>query len=92
MSDIEVMQKLLEVVLTRIEDLNDKIKLTKASNPESAVELRENKKALAVQLRVKITLIKSIQELTPSTNTMTIFSPLKPVRSFFSRVRGYFTG
>jgi len=85
MSDIEKMQSLLDTVLTRIEEIEDKIKTA------PPLELRDLKKALACQQRVKITLIKSIQELKPSSNTMTIFSSLKN-SSFFSKIKSFFRG
>jgi hypothetical protein len=94
MSELEKMQKLLDIVLTRIEDTEDNIKVWKSknsqSNPTSAMELRELKKSLALHYRAKITLIQSIQELTPSSNVMTIFTPLKPVKSFLSKIRNLF--
>jgi len=92
MSDVERMQKLLDTVLVRIEELDEKIKEWKAknsqSNPSAAVELRNLKKALAVQVRIKITLIQSIQELSPSSNTMTIFR----APTFLSKLKGLFRG
>jgi predicted P-loop ATPase/GTPase len=93
MSEIETIQKLLEVVITRIEDIEDKIKSSKTKNSSDAVvELRELKKALSVQLRVKITLIKSIEEITSASNTLTLYTPLKPGNTLFSKIKRFFGG
>lgn len=94
MSDLETMQKLLDIVLTRIEDVEDKIKSWKSKNsqsdPSAMMELRNLKKTLSTQQRVKITLIQSIQELTPGSNVMTIFTPLKGGATFFSKIKSLF--
>jgi Na+-transporting NADH:ubiquinone oxidoreductase subunit NqrC len=94
MSELETMQKLLDIVLTRIEDVEDKIKTWKSKNsqsdPSAAMELRNMKKVLSAQQRAKITLIQSIQELTPGSNVMTIFTPLKGSGSFFSKLKSLF--
>jgi len=94
MSDLETMQKLLDIVLTRIEDAEDKIKSWKSKNsqsdPSAVIELRNLKKTLSAQQRVKITLIQSIQELTPGSNVMTIFTPLKGGTSFLSKIKSLF--
>jgi len=94
MSELETMQKLLDIVLTRIEDAEDQIKTWKSKNsqsdPSAAAELRNLKKTLCSQQRVKITLIQSIQELTPGSNVMTIFSPLKGSGNFFSKLKSLF--
>ena len=94
MSDLETMQKLLDIVLTRIEDVEDKIKSWKSKNsqsdPSAAMELRNMKKILSAQQRAKITLIQSIQVLTPGSNVMTVFTPLKAGGSFFSKLKGLF--
>ena len=96
MSDLETMQKLLDIVLTRIEDAEDNIKSWKSknsqSNPAAAIELRNLKKTLAAQQRAKITLIQSIQELTPGSNVMTVFTPLKPGTGILSKLKGFFRG
>jgi len=96
MSDLETMQKLLDIVLTRIENAEDEIKAWKSknsqSNPASAIELRNLKKTLASQQRVKITLIQSIQELTPGSNVMTVFTPLKASTGIFSKLKSFFRG
>lgn len=96
MSELETMQKLLDIVLTRIEDAEDQIKTWKSKNsqsdPSAAMELRNLKKALASQQRVKITLIQSIQELTPGSNVMTVFTPLKSSASLLSKLKGFFRG
>ena len=90
------MQKLLDIVLTRIEDAEDQIKTWRSKNsqsdPSAAIELRNLKKILASQQRVKITLIQSIQELTPGSNVMTVFTPLKPSVGLFSRLKSFFRG
>jgi len=54
------------------------------------MELRNMKKVLSAQQRAKITLIQSIQELTPGSNVMTIFTPLKAGSSFFSKLKSLF--
>jgi len=96
MSDLETMQKLLDIVLTRIEEAEYDISMWKSknsqSNPASASELRELKKVLAKQQRAKITLIQSIQELTPGSNVMTVFTPLKSSAGLLSRVKSFFRG
>jgi len=95
MSELETMQHLLDIVLTRIEAAEDKIKLWKSNNSlssGSSHELRDLKKTLATQQRVKITLIQSIQELSPSSNVMTIFTPLKSSINLLSRVKSFFRG
>jgi len=96
MSDLETMQKLLDIVLTRIEDAEDKIKTWRSKNsqsdPSAAIEQRNLKKILASQQRVKITLIQSIQELTPGSNVMTVFTPLKPATGIFSKLKSFFRG
>lgn len=94
MSELETMQKLLDIVLTRIEDAEDQIKTWKSKNsqsdPSAVTELRNLKKILGAQQRAKITLIQSIQELTPGSNVMTIFSPLKANGGFFSKLKSLF--
>lgn len=93
MLDIERMQKLLDTVLTRIEDLEDEMKSLKAkTDPKSLLELREIKKKLSAQQRAKITLIQSIQELTPSSNVMTVFTPLRMTGGFLTRMKNFFKG
>jgi hypothetical protein len=93
MSDLETMQKLLDIVLTRIEDAEDQLKTLKAkNNPALSGEILKVKKLLAGQQRVKITLIQSIQEITPGSNVMTIFTPLKVTGNFFSKLKGFFRG
>lgn len=89
MKDIERMQKLLEDVLTRITELEERVSELK-KDPGALIELRSVKAKLATQQRVKITLIQSIQELTPSSNTMTIFSPLKSSKAILNRIASLF--
>jgi len=90
MSDLETMQKLLDIVLTRIEDAEDQLKVLKAkNNPALSGEILKVKKILAGQQRAKITLIQSIQELTPGSNVMTIFTPLK-AGGFLSKLKSFF--
>jgi hypothetical protein len=85
------MQKLLDIVLTRIEDAEDELKTLKAkNNPALSGEVLKVKRLLGAQQRAKITLIQSIQELTPGSNTLTIFSPLKATSGLFSRLKGLF--
>ena len=71
MGDIELMQEMLERAITRITELEEKIQKLKNDN-SAMVELRETKKLLSAQQRVKITLTQSIQELTPTSNALTI--------------------
>ena len=96
MPDLETMQKLLDIVLTRIEDAEDKIKTWRSKNsqsdPSASMELRSLKKTLASQQRVKITLIQSIQELTPGSNVMTVFTPLKSSGTLLSKLKSFFRG
>lgn len=90
MSDVERMQSLLDTVITRIEDLEEQIKSLKSKTDARCLfELREAKKKLATQQRVKITLIQSIQELAPSSNTMTVFTPLK-MAGLFNKMKSLF--
>jgi hypothetical protein len=84
MSEILLMRKLLNGVLEKINELEEQIKV----NSENTVELKNLKKQLMTQTRMKITLIKSIQELTPSENSLTIYNPLK--KSIFSRIKSFF--
>lgn len=88
------MQSLLDIVLTRIEDTEYKIgewkSKNKTCNPATSPEMKELKKVLANQQRVKITLIQSIQELTPGSNVVTVFTPLKSSNAFFSRLKNFF--
>jgi hypothetical protein len=93
MSDLETMQKLLDIVLTRIEDAEDQLKMLKAkNNPALSGEVLKLKKLLGAQQRAKITLIQSIQEITPGSNTMTIFTPLKLGNNFISKLKSLFRG
>lgn len=86
------MQKLLEEVIIRISDLEEKIAELKKDSGANTGELRSVKAKLATQQRVKITLVQSIQELTPSNNTMTLFSPLKHSKTLFGRISSFFRG
>ena len=91
MSDLETMQKLLDIVLTRIEDAEDQLKELKAkNNPALSGEVLKMKRLLGAQQRAKITLIQSIQEITPGSNVITIFSPLKAGGSLFSKLKSLF--
>ena len=91
MSVIERMQKLLDTVLTRIDDLEDQVNTLKANtDAKSDVDLRDAKKKLATQQRAKITLIQSIEELSPSSNVLTVFSPLKITTGFVKRMKNFF--
>lgn len=91
MKDVERMQKLLEEVLIRISDLDEMIATLK-KDPGATGELRNAKNKLATQQRVKITLIQSIQELSPSSNTMTLFTPLKSRQGIFGKIASFFRG
>jgi hypothetical protein len=84
MSEVILMQKLLDRTLEKIQDLQEKIKIT----TDDFVELKLLKKQIQAQIRIKITLIQSIQELRPSESTVTIYTPLK--KSLFSRIKGLF--
>lgn len=81
------MQEMLERTITRISDLEEKI-LEIKETPSAFLELRESKKLLAVQQRVKITLTQSIQELTPSSNALII--PVKSSETFLTRIGNIF--
>jgi len=87
MGDIELMQDMLERTITRISDLEEKI-LEIKEVPSAFLELRESKKLLAVQQRVKITLTQSIQELTPTSNALII--PVKSSETFLTRIGNIF--
>ena len=88
------MQNLLDTVLVRIGELEESIdewkRKNSQSNPTAMIELKEIKKKLATQQRVKITLIQSIQELNPPSGntTMTLFRPIKS--SFVKRFQNLF--
>ena len=92
MKDIERMQKLLEEVILRISELEEKVGELKKDPGQHAIELRSVKSKLATQHRVKITLVQSIQELSPSTNTMTLFTPLKSSKGILGRIASLFRG
>jgi hypothetical protein len=77
------MQEMLDSVLVKIEDLENSIKSCKSDDPKLSVL----KKSLNVQQRVKITLVQSIQELTPSTNTLALFTA--PI-SILTKLKNYF--
>jgi hypothetical protein len=88
MSDIELMQQMLERAIIRIDELEERI-LEIKNVPSAFLELRESKKLLAIQQRVKITLSQSIQELTvnnASSNALII--PVK--ETFLSRMSNLF--
>jgi hypothetical protein len=87
MSEIELMQQMLERSITRITELEERIREIK-NNPTAILELKESKKILAVQQRVKITLSQSIQELTPTNNALII--PVKTQGSFLMRMGNMF--
>ena len=93
MNDVERMQKLLEDVILRISELEERVTLLKKNpGPNFTIELRNTKLKLATQQRVKIPLVQSIQELTPSNNTMTLFTPLRASKTFFGRIATLFRG
>jgi hypothetical protein len=83
MSEVKLMQEMLDSVLVKIEDLEDSIKSCKSDDPK----LSALKKSLNVQQRVKITLVQSIQELSPSTNTLALFTA--PI-SILTKLKNYF--
>lgn len=83
MSEVKLMQEMLDSVLVKIEDLEDSIKSCKSDDPK----LSALKKSLNVQQRVKITLVQSIQELSPSTNSLTLFTA--PI-SILTKLKNYF--
>ena len=85
MSEVKLMQEMLDSVLVKIEELEDSIKSSEPGDPK----LTELNKSLNVQQRVKITLVQSIQELSPSTNTITLFTA--PV-SILTKLKNYFWG
>lgn len=87
MTDIEQMQQSLDRTITRITELEEQI-LELKSNPAAITELKDIRKKLGVQQRVKITLIQSIEELTPTSTALII--PSKLPKSLLSRVSGFF--
>ena len=87
MSEIELMQQMLERVITFINNLEEKICEIK-NDPSSIIELKESKRLLAIQQRVRITLIQSIQELTPTTNALIL--PVKSSESFLTYMGNLF--
>jgi hypothetical protein len=89
MGDIELMQQMLERAIIRITELEEKIKEIK-NNPAAILELRESKKLLAVQQRVKITLTQSIQELTPTSDALIIPMKQEAQGSFLMRMGNMF--
>ena len=89
MGDIELMQQMLERAITRINELEERIKEIK-NNPTAILELRESKKLLAVQQRVKITLTQSIQELTPTSDALIIPIKQEVAGSFLMRMGNMF--
>ena len=89
MGDIDLMKQMLERAITRITELEDKIQEIK-NDPTAILELRESKKLLAVQQRVKITLAQSIQELTPTSNALIIPVKKDAPESFLMRMGNMF--
>uniref|UniRef100_A0A6C0AMI2 Uncharacterized protein n=1 Tax=viral metagenome TaxID=1070528 RepID=A0A6C0AMI2_9ZZZZ len=87
MTDIQQMQGSLDRAITRIDELEERIHEI-MNDPSAILELKESKRILAIQQRVKITLIQSIQELTPTSNTLII--PEKLSNSIISRVSNFF--
>ena len=87
MTDIQLMQEMLDRAISRIDELEERIDEIR-SNPAALLELKDCKKNLAIQQRVKITLIKSIQELTPSSTALIV--PIKPSNSLLVRVGNFF--
>jgi hypothetical protein len=83
MEEIELMQQMLERAIIRITELEEKLQEIK-NDPGAILEVRETKKLLATQQRVRITLTQSIQELTPTSNALII--PVKTSESFLTRM------
>ena len=81
------MQQMLERTIIRINELEEQI-LEIKNDPTAILELKEFKKLLAVQVRVKITLSQSIQEMTPTSNALII--PVKTSESFLTRMGNIF--
>jgi len=88
MSDVEQMQKTLDKAISKIDELNDLIKELKVK-PNSLIELKILKKQLATQQRIKITIIQSIEELSPCNKAMIPHEG--STATFFSRVKNIFT-
>ena len=89
MSDVELMQQMLERAITRIAELEETIRGIK-NDPTAILELRESKKLLAVQQRVRITLTQSIQELRPTSNALIISVKQGSQESFLTRMGNMF--
>ena len=87
MSDVKLMQEMLDKAITKIDELEDRIDEIR-NNPAALLEFKDCKKNLAIQQRVKITLVKSIQELTPSSTALIV--PIKPSNSLLARVGNFF--
>jgi uncharacterized protein YlaI len=87
MTDVKLMQEMLDRAITRIDELEDRMDEIR-NNPAALLEFKDCKKNLAIQQRVKITLIKSIQELTPTSTTLIV--PIKHSNSLLARVGNFF--
>jgi len=87
MSEVELMRKLLNQVIEKRSELQEQIK-TSSENNIPSVEIKNLKKQLMTQTRIEITLIKSIEELSPSNNILTLYNPLK--KSILSRIKSFF--
>ena len=87
MSDIQQMQGMLERTITRISELEERI-LEIKNIPSKCLELKDSKRLLAIQQRVRITLTQSIQELTPTNNALII--PVKSPETFLAYMGNLF--
>jgi len=89
MQEIELMQEMLERVITRISEFEEKIQKLK-NTPTAILELKEFKRLLAIQQRVKITLTQSIQELSPTSNALIIPVKQELKEGFLTRMSNIF--
>ena len=87
MTDVKLMQEMLDRAITKIDELENRIDEIR-NNPAALLEFKDCKKNLAIQQRVKITLIKSIQELTPTSTALIV--PVKSSNSLLGRVGNFF--
>jgi uncharacterized protein YlaI len=87
MTDVQLMQQMLDKAITKIDELEERMDEIR-NNPAALLEFRDCKKNLAIQQRVKITLIQSIQELTPTSTALII--PVKSSNSLLARVGNFF--
>ena len=88
MSEVKLMQEMLDSVINKIAEIEESISECK-NDPSAKMKYMELKKSLATQERVKITLVQSIQELSPSSNTLTTF---RKHTSFLGKIRQFLWG